>query len=94
MFRFLLGIAVGAIGAMWYQQGGMNGGISGNNLEARFGELQDRANSVLNEARRVLQETRSELQSAVDTGRQSMQEKADRIRTAAETGEGTRDTNR
>ena len=84
MFSFLLGVAVGAIGAIWYQQSGMSSSMSMNTLEGRFGELQDRANAVLSEARRVLQETRSELQTVIETSRQSVQEKVERVRQAAE----------
>lgn len=84
MFRFLLGFVLGALAATWYQQS--QGELD---VDRRFGEMQDRANAVLNESRRILEETRRELQSALEAGRQSVQQKAERLRHAAtETTEG------
>ena len=84
MFRFLLGFVLGAVAATWYQQS--QGELD---IDRRFGEMQDRANAVLNESRRILEETRRELQSALEAGRQSVQQKAERLRqAAAETPEG------
>ena len=84
MLRFVAGFLVGALAATWYQQS--QGEID---IERRFSEMQDRANAVLNESRRILVETRRELTAAIETGRQTVQQKAERLRHAAgETTEG------
>ena len=78
MFRFLLGFVLGALVATWYQQ--TQGELD---IDRRFAEMQERANAVLNESRRILEETRRELQSAFEAGKRSVEQKAERLRHAA-----------
>ncbi|MBI2940106.1 MAG: hypothetical protein HYY04_06660 [Chloroflexi bacterium] len=82
MLRFIAGFIVGALAATWYQQNQAE-----LDVDRRFAEMQDRANAVLNESRRILEETRRELASALEAGRVSIQSKAERLRQSAETGE-------
>jgi hypothetical protein len=81
--NFLLGVVVGAVGALWYAQ--TKGRID---IDRQFGQMQERANAVLTESRRILEETRQELASALESGRQSVQQKTERLRnpSAGETG--------
>jgi len=85
MKGFLLGVIVGAIGTLWYTQ--RTGELE---INQRFGEMQDKANAVLNESRRILEETRQELASALEAGKNTVQQKAERLRRpsgeAGETG--------
>jgi hypothetical protein len=75
MKNFLFGVIVGATGALWYSQ------LRGrDDLDRQFGQMQERANAVLNESRRILEETRQELTSALETGRQTWQQRTDRGR--------------
>ncbi|HVC35479.1 MAG TPA: YtxH domain-containing protein [Chloroflexota bacterium] len=85
MKGFLLGMIVGAIGTLWYTQ--RNGEIQ---INQRFGEMQDKANAVLNESRRILQETRQELAAALEAGKNTVQQKAERLRRpAGESGDAS-----
>jgi hypothetical protein len=68
MKNFLLGVVVGASAALWYSQ--TRGRLE---IDRQFGQMQDRANAVLNESRRILEETRRELSAALEAGRQSFQ---------------------
>jgi hypothetical protein len=68
MRTFLLGVVVGASAALWYTQ--TRGRLE---IDRQFSQMQDRANAVLNESRRILEETRRELTSALEAGRQSFQ---------------------
>ncbi len=79
MFRFILGVIVGAIAATWLQRA-QNQGM----LESRFAEMQDRANGVLIESRRILEEVRREVTAAVEAGRRSVESRAERSRRGAE----------
>ena len=79
MSRFILGVIVGAAAAMWLQRAQTQ-----QMLERRFAEVQDRANAVLVESRRILEETRRELLAALEAGRRSVEEKAEQIRRPAE----------
>lgn len=81
MRNFLLGLFAGIIGTMWYSQ--TRGQMEVNR---HFGEMQDRANAILNESRRILEETRQELGSALQAGRETVQQKTERLR---HTGTGT-----
>jgi len=85
MKGFLLGVAVGAAGALWYTQT-----VGRVELERQFGQMQERANQVLNESRRILQETRQELSAALDAGKQTVQQTTERMRnpTTGETEPG------
>lgn len=87
MKGFLLGVIVGAVGALWYTQ--RNGQVQ---INQRFGEMQEKANAVLNESRRILEETRQELAAALEAGKNTVQQKAERLRRSAsegsETGQG------
>jgi hypothetical protein len=69
MRNFLLGVVVGAAGALWYTQ--TRGRID---LDRRFGQMQERANQILNESRRILEETRHELGAAFQATKHSVQE--------------------
>jgi hypothetical protein len=88
MRNFILGVIVGAVGAMWYTQ--TRGRID---VDRQFSVMQERANQVLNESRRILEETRQELGAAFQAGKQTVQQTTDRIRSnpppAEETGTGT-----
>ncbi|MGH2461240.1 MAG: hypothetical protein ACRDIY_20470 [Chloroflexota bacterium] len=88
MKGFLLGVIVGAVGTLWYTQ--RNGEIE---INQRFGEMQDKANAVLNESRRILEETRQELASALEAGKNTVQQRTERLRHPAseggETGQST-----
>ena len=75
MRNFLLGVVVGASGAIWYTQ--TRGQVD---IDRQFGQKQERANAVLNESRRILEETRRELSSALESGRQTIQQRAERGR--------------
>lgn len=75
MKGFLLGVIVGAVGTYWYTQ--RYGQLEVNQ---RFGEMQDRANAVLNESRHILEETRQELSSALEAGKLSVQQRTERLR--------------
>ena len=80
MREFLFGVVVGAAGAMWYTQ--TKGEID---VDQRFLVMQERANAVLNESRRILEETRQELGAAIESGKRLVVHDAERIRQAAET---------
>jgi hypothetical protein len=71
MKSFLLGVVVGAAGALWYTQ--TTGRLE---LDRQFAQMQERANQVLNESRRILEETRQELASALEAGRHTVQQRA------------------
>lgn len=87
MRNFLFGVLVGAMGAFWFTQ--MKGRID---VDRQFGQMQERANAVLNESRRILEETRQELASALESGRQSVQQKTERLRNPAAGETGTTGT--
>lgn len=89
MKNFLLGFVVGAATALWYAQ--TRGQLD---IDQRFVQMQDRANAVLNESRRILEETRRELTSAFEAGRQTVQQRTERLRRGEGPGEpGTGDVN-
>jgi hypothetical protein len=77
--NFFLGVVVGAAGALWFTQ--TRGRIS---VDQQFGQMQERANQVLNESRRILQETRQELGAALQAGRQTVQQTSDMLRHGGE----------
>jgi hypothetical protein len=75
MRNFLFGVIVGVVGTLWYTQ------RSGQfEINRRFGEMQEKANAVLNESRRILEETRQELASALEAGKATVQQKTERLR--------------
>lgn len=78
MLRFLFGVALGAFGAYYIRQRPQR-----EEIEKRMREVQDRTNLVLAESRRILEETRGELGAALEAGRESVQQKAERLRAAA-----------
>lgn len=75
MMRFVLGMVIGAAGAYWLARS--QGEIR---VDQRFTDMQDKANAVLTESRRILQETRQELASALEAGRNTVQSKAEQLR--------------
>ncbi len=79
--RFLAGFLLGVVATLWYSRS--RGEL---HIDQRFGEMQERANAVLTESRRILEETRKELSSALEAGRQSVQQTTDKLRTGP--GEG------
>ncbi len=79
MLRFILGMVVGAVGATWLLRTQGQG-----QWDRRLAEAQDRANAVLMESRRVLEEVRREVSAAVEAGRRSVESKAERVWRAAE----------
>ncbi|HLH74257.1 MAG TPA: hypothetical protein VKX96_13295 [Chloroflexota bacterium] len=85
MRGFLLGLLTGIVGTLWYTQ--TRGQLEVNR---HFGEMQERANAILNESRRILEETRQELGSALQAGRQTVQQQTERLRHA---GTGTAESN-
>lgn len=80
MKNFLLGMVVGAAGTLWVTQ--TRGRID---LDRQFVQMQERANQVLNESRRILEETRQELTAAFQAGKHSVQESTGFNRPAGET---------
>ncbi len=90
MKNFVLGVIVGAAGALWYTQ--TRGRLD---LDRQFSQMQERANAVLAESRRILEETRQELASALEAGRNTVQQQAEKLRhpSSGETGSpGTGET--
>lgn len=79
MFKFLIGVVLGYIVARMLR----HEYVDTKMIEASFSDLQKRAESVLTESRRILEETRHELSAALEASRSSVQDKAERIRTAA-----------
>lgn len=75
MRNFLFGVVVGTAGVLWFTRSRSRGDI-----DRQFGQMQERANAVLNESRRILEETRQELTSALESGRQTLQQRAERGR--------------
>ena len=89
MKNFLLGVMVGAAAALWYAQ--TKGQVD---IDQRFMQMQDRANAVLNESRRILEETRRELTTAFEAGRHTVQQRTERFRHGEGPGEaGTGEAN-
>lgn len=78
MWRFTFGVALGVLGYWYWQQRPQR-----EELESRMREFQSRGSRVLEESKRVLNETRGELSSALESGRESVQQKAERLRSAA-----------
>lgn len=78
MLRFLLGVIVGFFAARMVRPEA----VSTKKLEESFADVQKRAEAVLIESRRILEETRHELAAAMEASGRSMQEKAGRLRTA------------
>ena len=78
MLRFIVGVIVGVIAATWLQRT-QNQEL----LDRRLGEMHERANAVLLESRRILEETRREFSAAVESGRRSVETTAERWRRPA-----------
>ena len=76
--RFLLGVVVGFIAARMVRPEA----VSMKKFEEGFADMQKRAEAVLIESRRIREETRKELSAAMEASRSSVQEKAERLRTA------------
>ncbi|HLG51786.1 MAG TPA: hypothetical protein VKY56_09155 [Chloroflexota bacterium] len=84
MRGFFLGVIVGALGTLWYTR--RAGELQ---IARRFGEMQEKANAVLMESRRILEETRQELAAALEAGKNTVQQRAERLRhPTSEAGEG------
>lgn len=79
MFRFLMGVVVGAATALWVERARRRG-----ELDRRLYDAQDRANAVLMESRRVLEEVRRELAATLESTRRGVEEQAERVRRNAE----------
>lgn len=79
MFRFLMGAIVGAAAAIWFERANARGDIDRRLLEA-----QERANGMLAESRRALEEVRQEMAAAIEATRRSVEEQAERMRRPAE----------
>src|SRR4051812_6588738 len=79
MWKLLVGITFGAVAAYLYLRSRGQA-----KMDERFSEMQDKANAVLGESRRILEETRQELVSALETGKQTVQSQTDRFRRTAE----------
>src|SRR5919199_1299923 len=83
MLRLLLGLVSGfALGAYFSRR------MEDGELRDRITEMQARLTSQMNESTAVIQDTRGELKRAWEEGRRSAEQKAERLRTAAVTGEG------
>ncbi|MCL5942546.1 MAG: hypothetical protein M1325_03355 [Actinobacteria bacterium] len=80
MFRFITGVIVG-LGAAWLLRSKYMADLG---VEQRMSEIQKKSDAILTESRHILQETRKELMAAAEAGRQSLQHKADRMKTAVE----------
>lgn len=85
MARFLLGLIVGAAAAVWIGRSRYREELK---LDRRLAEMQKRTEAVLDESRHILRETRGELTAAMEAARESVQEKAERLRTVATESEG------
>src|ERR1044071_5831692 len=81
MFRFLLGLIIGAIGGAAY--GGRF--FRDSDWQTQIVDTQDRLTNLMSEVRSVLDETRGELRQAWDKTRESAQGKVDRLQSAVET---------
>ena len=68
MKGFVLGVIVGAAVALWFTQ--TRGRID---WDRQSGQMQARANQVLNEGRRILEETRRELAALFQAGQRAVQ---------------------
>ena len=84
MWRFLLGVIVGAAGFSLLRRS-----YGEEMVNARLAEVQEKASSVLAESRRILEETRHELSSALDSGRKSLEAKSERLRRVVDEEEST-----
>ncbi|MBI4322256.1 MAG: hypothetical protein HY675_27500 [Chloroflexi bacterium] len=80
MARFLFGLIIGAIAAVWLSRSRYPEEVQ---LDQRLSDVQKKAEAVLTESRHILQETRGELVAAMESARESVQEKAERLKTAA-----------
>ena len=82
MLRLLLGLVSGfALGAYFSRR------MEDGELRDRITEMQARLTSLMNESTAVIQDTRGELKRAWEEGRRSAEQKAERLRTAAVSGE-------
>jgi hypothetical protein len=84
MKNFLLGVVVGSAATLWYTQ--TRGRLD---VDRQFGQMQERAHAVLNESRRILEETRQELASALEAGRHTVQQKTEKLRNPSASGEAS-----
>ena len=82
MKNFLFGVIVGSAATFWYTQS--RGRVD---VDQQFGQMQERANAILHESRRILQETRQELVSALETGRHTVAQTTEKLRSASASGE-------
>lgn len=87
MKNFLLGVVVGAAGTLWFTQ--TRGRVD---LDRQFAQMQERANQVLNESRRILEETRQELTAAFQAGKHTVQESTGFNRPSGEANPNPTDT--
>ncbi|MGQ9677223.1 MAG: hypothetical protein ACUVX1_16290 [Chloroflexota bacterium] len=58
MFRFILGLVLGAVAAAYFLRSEYARQMD---LDTRLEDFQDRANAILGESRRLLEETREQL---------------------------------
>jgi hypothetical protein len=82
MWRFLLGIALGVIGKILYDQ------LRTQALPESAADLQRRAVTLLEEARQLLQEVRQEIVAASGRARELAEDRLSRIRATAGAGGG------
>ena len=71
MLQFVIGFAVGAWAAAWYQRS-----KGDQNLEQRMAEVQIRLNTLVGEARRVVEEVRKGVEDKLPSEEQPSEEAA------------------
>ena len=69
MLQFVIGFALGAWAAAWYQRSKGN-----QNLEQRMAEVQIRLNTLVGEARRVVEEVRKGVEDRLPSEEQPSEE--------------------
>lgn len=68
MFRFILGLVIGAVAAAYFMRSEYARQMD---LDAKLEEFQDRASAVLSESRRILEETREQFRQVAESARAS-----------------------
>lgn len=68
MFRFIIGLLVGAVAAIYLMRSEYARQMD---LDTRIEDFQDRANTILGESRRILEETREQIKQVSESIRAS-----------------------
>ena len=67
MFRFILGLIVGAVAAIYFMRSEHARELE---LDTKLEQFQERANSAIGEMRRLLEETRKQIEQMTETVRE------------------------